>query len=92
MANLVERLMIVCPDDLIGPEYLTEFMHNAASTSVGISEDEYSLKQAVYELEKRYISQALAEHGSTHKAAKALGVSQPTVLRKARKFGIPMGQ
>ena len=32
---------------------------------------------------------ALAEAGSTYKAARRLGISQSSVVRKAKKYGIP---
>jgi TyrR family helix-turn-helix protein len=49
------------------------------------------LKDAVSAVETQLISKALAEKGSTRKAAKLLGVSQPTVIRKARRYGIRVG-
>jgi len=92
LENLMERLMIVCPGDLVSAKELVGLLHGdsqAAPSPSQISyETEPNLERAVSELERRYISRALAEHGSTHKAARALGVSQPTVLRKARKYGI----
>lgn len=48
------------------------------------------LKKAVDMLEKELIENALRKHGSTYKAAKVLGVTQPTVFRKAKALGIPL--
>lgn len=47
-----------------------------------------SLREAVEELEKKLISAALAETGSTYKAARRLKLSQSTLFRKARRYGI----
>lgn len=47
-----------------------------------------SLKEAVEQLERQLISDALHIHGSTHKAAKSLGMSQPTLFRKAKMLGL----
>jgi len=51
-----------------------------------------TLKEAVETLERQMIEQALRNHGSTYKAAKILGVAQPTVFRKAKALGIRLGQ
>ncbi len=47
-----------------------------------------SLQDAVDELEYAMIKDALAKTGSSHKAAKRLGISQSTVVRKAKKLRI----
>jgi PAS domain S-box-containing protein len=47
-----------------------------------------SLPDAVAALERELISEALRRCGSTHRAAAALGVSQSTVARKARQYGL----
>ncbi|MNN59795.1 Bacterial regulatory protein, Fis family [compost metagenome] len=51
-----------------------------------------TLKEAVETLERQMIEQALRSHGSTYKAAKILGVAQPTVFRKAKALGIKLSQ
>ncbi len=52
-------------------------------------EEEFSgLKEAVKNVERNMIRQALAQTGSTHKAAKVLGISQSSVVRKAQQLGI----
>jgi transcriptional regulator with PAS, ATPase and Fis domain len=48
------------------------------------------LKDAVDMIEREVIERALRKHGSTYKAAKALGVTQPTVFRKAKALGIKL--
>jgi len=45
-----------------------------------------SLRQAVQELERELIGEALRLHGSTHRAARSLGVSQATVVRKMQQL------
>ncbi|NLC51156.1 MAG: AAA family ATPase, partial [Firmicutes bacterium] len=44
------------------------------------------LRQAVEQVEKELIREALNCSGSTYEAAKLLQVSQPTVFRKAKKY------
>jgi transcriptional regulator with PAS, ATPase and Fis domain len=38
-------------------------------------------------VERRVIEAAMIEHGSQAKAANALGVSQPTIARRLKKYG-----
>ena len=47
-----------------------------------------SLKEVTAQLEKRMIAEALANYKSTYKAAKVLGLSQSTLVRKAKALGI----
>lgn len=47
-----------------------------------------SLRAAVEEVERTLIMAALAETGSTYKAARRLKVSQSTIFRKARRYRI----
>ena len=47
-----------------------------------------SMTSAVERLERDMLSAALAETGSTYKAARRLGISQSSVVRKARKYGL----
>ena len=49
-----------------------------------------SFKEAVESLERSLISDALTATGSTYKAAARLGISQSTVVRKAKQLRIPV--
>ncbi len=87
LQNIIERLVVVDDD-----KYIT---HDDVIKILGRNNNfDYiknkSLKEAVYSLEKKMIEDALRDYKSTYKAAKALGVSQPTVFRKATAFGIKL--
>lgn len=47
-------------------------------------------KDAVANFEREIIGKTLRKYGSTYKAAKVLGVTQPTVFRKAKALGIKL--
>ncbi len=49
-----------------------------------------NLNEAVKELERAMILEALSQEGSSYKAAKKLGISQSSVVRKAHSFGIKL--
>lgn len=50
------------------------------------------LREAVDRTEKALIEDAIKVYGSSRKVAAALGVSQPTVLRKCKKLGIKINE
>lgn len=77
---------IIRPCDLhpyVFPEKQTE----NANTSV-INVNDKPLEEAIFELEYSMIKETLIQEGSTYKAAKKLGISQSTVVRKAKHLGI----
>lgn len=64
---------------------LTVQEHEEDVTSAG---SQLTYRQSIDDLERALISRALVETGSTYKAAARLGISQSTVVRKAKQFGI----
>lgn len=60
--------------------------------SGGEAERPDSLKGAVRALERKMISNALKQSGSSYKAAKLLGISQSSVVRKAHQLGIKVAE
>ena len=87
---MVERLVIVGNEPSITAsqvEYIMDFVSSDGQEppcSTGFSD----LKTAVDMLEKQMISDAFNLYKSTYKAAKALGTSQSTIVRKMRMLGI----
>jgi len=51
-----------------------------------------SFRDTVENLERNLISRALGDTGSTYKAAALLGLSQSTVVRKARQLGVRVNE
>ncbi len=89
LKNLIERLVVIINDDIITAQHLNGLINklNSAPSDYLLGEN-VSLEEAVSSLEKQLIIKTLTEHRSTRKAAKILKVSQPTVVRKAKKYGI----
>lgn len=69
------------------PPHIIGGQTGAALPDAG-DERPHDLRGAVKALEKNMIREALARGGSTHKAARLLGVSQSCVVRKAKQLGI----
>lgn len=59
---------------------------------VTVEEENRPLKEALEELERRMITNALIKGKSTYKAAKLLQVSQSSVVRKAQRYKIGVAQ
>ncbi|GAB6171199.1 hypothetical protein JCM15765_06770 [Paradesulfitobacterium aromaticivorans] len=87
LENMVERLMVMAPNELITLPQLPPVFHRHASKEGGVSVHSLMpLKEAVMEVERQLIEKALKKYGSTYKAAEALGVNQSTVVRRMARF------
>ncbi|WP_439655080.1 sigma-54 interaction domain-containing protein [Zhongshania aquimaris] len=105
LANLLERLVIMYPDTVVG---LTDLPENyrygesdwqpaplAAQGAAPAGElpalpaDGIDMKAYIQNLEREWISQALASHaGVMSKAAAHLGLRRTTLIEKVRKLGL----
>jgi len=88
LENVIERAFVTSPGDVIIDVILPNDGTDVAHARYVGPLTEKRLKPAVEALEKQMIYHALSRYGSTRKAAAALGVSQPTVIRKAARYGI----
>lgn len=89
LKNIIERLVITASDDVIKTEHLPSFIIENTESNSGINVKRIiKLKDAVKELEKQIIERAVAEYKTTRKVAQVLGVSQPTIVRKMKKYRI----
>jgi PAS domain S-box-containing protein len=87
LENLIERLVVtnlhdtITTDDVLSCLELTNIQGE-------VDIDLMSLPVAIEQTERRLLQKAFTLHNSTYKVAKALGISQPSVVRKAAKYGI----
>jgi len=82
LRNLVESLCVAAETELITPDLLLNQMRSARP------EPATTLQTQLEVTEKRVISRALEEHKSIRRAAKALGISHNTLLRRMQKYGL----
>ncbi|MDY3809677.1 PAS domain S-box protein [Desulfovibrio sp. PG-178-WT-4] len=87
LQSVIQSLVTLTEADNIVPDDLPSYMRESAGAP-RVSRTEQSLTRAVEALEKSMLETALAEAGSTYKAARRLGISQSSVVRKAKKYGI----
>lgn len=87
LEHAIERLVVIGDKAAI----TGEDVRNAIGDNVGfIPREIMPLQEAVDRTEKALIEDAIKIHGSSRKVAAALGVSQPTILRKCKKLGIAL--
>lgn len=89
LQNVIERLMVINDEGYITYDNICNIIGKNRS-GINLIENTLTLREAVDILEKEMIELALKNHGSTYKAAKVLGVTQPTVFRKAKALGIKL--
>lgn len=97
LENVVERLVITADDHVILPQHLPiQVLKREQSASVNnqvLADHKFehdsemrTLQEVMDQVEKEMIIKALTIYGSTYRAAKVLGVSQSTIVRKAKKY------
>ncbi|MCG8403001.1 MAG: sigma 54-interacting transcriptional regulator [Firmicutes bacterium] len=97
MENLIERLAVITDEDIIGIDELAFCRANLGSDMDNLHLDSKSginieifnpipYKEAVEVLEKNLLAATLSMYPSVRKTAKVLGVSHPTVVRKANQY------
>ncbi|HWQ78563.1 MAG TPA: sigma 54-interacting transcriptional regulator [Anaerovoracaceae bacterium] len=89
LQNIIERLVITTKGTMILPENLPSFICETAkgadSTEIPA---EKGLKSALDHAEREILIKAQKQYKTTRAIAKALGVSQPTIVRKFQKYRI----
>jgi transcriptional regulator with PAS, ATPase and Fis domain len=91
MENLLERLILTIEDSVILPEHLpSELQGNMKAEPSYRFEKEMvekkSLKEALEEVEIQMISKAFKQCKTTYEMAEVLGISQPSVMYKLKKY------
>ncbi len=90
LQNMIERLILTTRDEVITEDNLPIPIRN--STQIQPSQpDDLSLGEALERAEKEILIRAMTQYKSTRAIAKALKVSQPTVVRKLHKYGLSPG-
>lgn len=85
LMNVMERLIVTSGSTVISTEHLPE---NLQGNHTYFSEHEGELKTILDAVEERVFRKAKRKYTTTTRIAEALGVSQPTVVRKLNKYRI----
>ena len=90
LENLIERLVVTYPGEVIRHINLND-IETTINEGINFEAfDGFKLQTAIEQLERQMIKNSLETLGSTRKAALELGVSQPTIVRKAAKYNIAL--
>jgi PAS domain S-box-containing protein len=88
LQNIVERLILTTREKVISVENLPGFMASIKSLPPKTLDGPTTLCDILEQAEKEVLAQALEKYKSTRAMAKALDISQPTVVRKLHKHGL----
>lgn len=96
LENVVQRLLISSKGEVITVLDVMKELHADLFDKINVNYDEPAFEDAekinlddmVNNFEKNIIQYACEKHGSTRKAAKAIGISQTQLVRKKNKYNI----
>jgi PAS domain S-box-containing protein len=86
--NLVERLVVTTAGETIMPRDLPAEIASAEDPARPDEHERPSLRKARQKVEAQLLRDALTQFGTQARAAKHLGVTQSTIARKARQYGL----
>lgn len=87
LKNIVERAIIINSEDEILPENLSILPASGSRLEDGyMRSGDFSLKEAVEKLEQEYIEDAYKRYGNVRDAAKSLGITHATFVRKRQRY------
>ncbi|UOQ94606.1 sigma 54-interacting transcriptional regulator [Halobacillus shinanisalinarum] len=87
LSNLIERLVVTTPKDIIKMENLPSEYSESNETAISPTPI-VSLKEAAEMAEAKVLRLAVEKYPNTYEMAKALDTSQPTIVRKLKKYNL----
>lgn len=92
LENTIERLAVTSQEELIRRDHLSycELVNTDVNTEINNDhkQSKTSLKEKIDSLEKETISQAIDCSANTREAAKYLDISQSSIVKKMKKYGL----
>lgn len=90
LQNSIERLVVTSREDCLGLELIHKLFPNMTSLEnvADAYQDVGLLRAAVENEERKILLEIYQKTGSTRKAAEMLGISQSSVVKKLKKYGI----
>ena len=89
LENMVERIIVTIPDDIIYPYHFTSQLNSLHNISPPINfESVTSLKDEVNKFEKSLILSAIPHCSSTEELSSLFDVDRSTIIRKLHKYKI----
>jgi transcriptional regulator with PAS, ATPase and Fis domain len=89
LENILERLVITTKGETISPENLPSFIFESTRSPGDLDILHIkNLKKALNDAEKEILFTTAQKLKTSRKIAEALGISQPSIVRKLKKYGI----
>ena len=92
LRNFIERLVVLTEDGLVPDDGVEAVLYTGATSEPGAVEEGGTLAEATDRLQRRMLQKAMEIHRNTYRAADALGISQSTLIRKAKRLGVPTSE
>ena len=89
LQNVVERMVVSADNEMLLPRHLPDNIYQQSQKSNAMdfpSDKIMDLKTAHDDLDRRLIANALAQTKTIREAAKILGVTHSTIIRKTQKL------
>jgi len=96
LKNAVERMIVLCLDNTLEPDHFFKMCIGEDSSEDNVQNSRESiiingippLTDTIQTAEKIIVSRALNSTASTRQAAALIGVSQSTIMRKIKEYGL----
>jgi PAS domain S-box-containing protein len=87
LANLIERMVLITDEDNLLLSHLPAEYKNKNGEAIEVNEM-MTLKQAAELAEEKVLQLAVKKYSTTYELAEALDTSQPTIVRKLKKYNL----
>ncbi|TDL82833.1 sigma-54 interaction domain-containing protein [Peribacillus frigoritolerans] len=88
LINILERLVVISPSSLITVDHLPEYIKASVPPSPFPIDDHQTLSEMMDAVERQILLKARKKYKTTVRMAEALGISQPSIVRKMKKHQI----
>jgi TyrR family helix-turn-helix protein/PAS domain S-box-containing protein len=88
LMNLIERLVVTTPSPIIKMENLPDLYKQSPSEAVRFIPGQHTLKEIIERVESQVLQKAKSNYSTTVEMGKVLGISQPSIVRKLKKYNL----
>ena len=81
LRNVIERAVVLCPSDVVTPEYLPEVLYNDQRSTAAPS-------TSLDDIEREHIIRVMAESPTLEIAANKLRINVSTLWRRRKRYGL----
>lgn len=93
LENLLERLVVTCSEDVIEFDSLLNYIDvNHKDMISSVVKRNGSFTERIEAVEKQMLMEAVSKCKNTREIAKLLDISQPTVVRKMKRYCIKISR